>query len=206
MAKKKTEWGFLRETAEVAKKAGKDKDTGRYRTGLEEYLNAIFPNYASDWVHDKAFRAFDGKSYGIRPDYRCDKLRLIVEFDGLPHYQNPEIIDRDKSNQKIYEKHKYRVVRIPYFIQLTKTVIKQLFDVDMPNEMFPEDIPSMGPKGRNTPAYCCPAGILRMAEEIKKFPQQMEVNIRALEQANNEALTGVGMLKSIINTGKCELH
>lgn len=47
-------WGFLRETTEQAKKAGIDKDTGLHRTGLDEYLKAIFPD-VSDWVHDKVF-------------------------------------------------------------------------------------------------------------------------------------------------------
>lgn len=36
-------WGFLRETKELAAKAGIDKDTGLYRTGMEDYLAVIFP-------------------------------------------------------------------------------------------------------------------------------------------------------------------
>jgi hypothetical protein len=36
-------WGFLRETKVMAKNAGIDKDTGLHRTGLEEYLEVIFP-------------------------------------------------------------------------------------------------------------------------------------------------------------------
>ena len=200
-------WGFLRETRADAIAAGKDKDTGRNRTGLEDYLAVIFPDISEDnWIHDKAFGVHGGNKYGIRPDYRCDKLNLIIEFDGLPHYQNPETISRDKANQKVYEDNGYKVVRIPYFIQFTNEVVKQLFGVDIKEELFPPEIPSMGPKGRNTPAYCCPAGIFRMAEEIQKFPQQMEVNIRALEQAENECLTGVSMLKKIIETGSCKMH
>jgi len=35
-------WGFLRETEAMAKKAGIDKDTGLHRTGLEVYLKVIF--------------------------------------------------------------------------------------------------------------------------------------------------------------------
>lgn len=35
-------WGFLRETEKLAEKAGKDKDTGFHRTGLEIYLKVIF--------------------------------------------------------------------------------------------------------------------------------------------------------------------
>lgn len=35
--------GYLRETKEVALKAGVDKNTGICRSGLEEYLSIIFP-------------------------------------------------------------------------------------------------------------------------------------------------------------------
>ena len=73
-------WGFLRETSELAKKAGIDKDTGLVRTGLNEYLDVIFPD-THDWQHDKAFGEHDGFKYKIRPDYRSDSLKLIVEFD-----------------------------------------------------------------------------------------------------------------------------
>ena len=34
-------WGFLRETTELAQKAGIDKDTGLIRTGLNEYFDDI---------------------------------------------------------------------------------------------------------------------------------------------------------------------
>ena len=46
-------WGFLRETTELANKAGIDKDTGLLRTGLDEYLKVIFPD-TNDWIHDKS--------------------------------------------------------------------------------------------------------------------------------------------------------
>lgn len=72
-------WGFLRETRADAIAAGKDKDTGRNRTGLEDYLAVIFPDISEDnWIHDKAFGVHGGNKYGIRPDYRCDKLNLMV--------------------------------------------------------------------------------------------------------------------------------
>lgn len=199
-------WGFLRETKEDAIEAGIDRDTGRNRTGLEDYLAVIFPDVKEDeWIHDKAFGVHGDVKYGIRPDYRCDKKHLIIEFDGLPHYQKPDTISKDKANQKIYEDNGYTVIRIPYFIQLTNEVVKQLFGVEVNMELFPPEIPSMGPKGRNTPAFCCPAGLFRMAQEIQKYPQQMSVNLSALKEANDEALTGYSMLMSIIDTGKCEL-
>ena len=186
-------WGFLRETTEDAVNAGIDADTGLHRTGLNEYLEVIFPG--KTWAHDKAFGEHNGESFSIRPDYRCDELMLIVEFDGVQHYQKPDRIKKDDKNQNIYEANGYKVVRIPYFIQLTNEAVEQLFGVTVNEPLFDGSIPSMGPKGNNSPAYCCPLGLMRMAEEIHRFPEQMQVNIRALEDANDEIITGASLLK-----------
>ena len=98
----------------------------------------------------------------------------------------------------MYEAMGYKVVRIPYFIQLTNEVIKIMFDRDIKEMMFNPNIPSMGVKGMNTPAYCCPAGIKRMAKEFKLYPQQYEVNICALEKEDSY-LSGFQMLKDEYN-------
>ena len=191
-------WGFLRETTELAKKSGIDKDTGLVRTGLDEYLKVIFPN-TTDWIHDKAFGEHNGQKYKIRPDYKSDSLKLIVEFDGLPHYTNPDSIDKDIKNQKIYEKNGYKVVRIPYFIQLSNDVVEKLFNVKIKEPLFDAKIPSLGIKGRNSPAYLCPAGIRRMAKEFLNYPEQYQVNLKALKDANNPILSGVDFLEEEIN-------
>lgn len=47
-------WGSLRETTELAQKAGIDKDTGLVRTGLDKYLSVIFPD-THDWLHELRF-------------------------------------------------------------------------------------------------------------------------------------------------------
>ena len=193
MKTRKQKWGFLRETKQKAEKAGIDKDTGLHRTGLEDYLEVIFPEIKSDeWIHNKIV---DGIGRKIRPDYRCERLKLIIEFDGVQHYQKPDRIKSDSENQKLYEKYNYKVVRIPYFIQLSNSVVKTMFDREVSEPLFDESTPSLGRKGQNTPAYCCPAGLKRMAREFRKYPKQYEVNVRALEKANDEYLTGVSMLK-----------
>ena len=187
-------WGFLRETTEAAQHAGIDEDTGLIRTGLNEYLEVIFPDI-HDWVHNKAFCEYNGVKYKIRPDYRTDSLKLIIEFDGLPHYKNPDTIQKDSDNQKIYEQCGYKVVRIPYFIQLSNDVVEQLFGVKVKEPLFDDSFPSLGISGRHSPAYLCPAGIRRMAKEFMKFPRQYEVNIKALKAANDSALSGVDYLE-----------
>lgn len=194
MANKK--WRFLKETKDAAEKAGIDKDTGVCRTGLDEYLEVIFPG--SEWIHDAPFGNHDGKNYRIRPDYRFEKLKLIAEFDGVQHYQKPDVIRKDKENQKVYESFGYGVVRIPYFIRLTNEVVKILFGVEVAQPLIPENIPSMWPKGHNTSAYCCPAGVRRMAEDFMKFPQQYEVNMKALKEMEDEFLSGAGMLEEMV--------
>lgn len=191
-------WGFLRETSALAKKAGIDKDTGLHRTGLDDYLKVIFPTI-DDWIHDKALGKINGKLYRNRPDYRSEKLKLIIEFDGLQHYTKPDIIEKDLKNTELYKRFGYKVVRIPYFIQLSKKTVKYLFNVDVSEELFDETISSLGIEGQNTPAYLCPAGVNRMAEEFKKFPEQYIANIDFLKKQNDPFRSGVTFLENEYN-------
>lgn len=194
----KNKWGFLRETSTLAKKAGIDKDTGLHRTGLEEYLKVIFPEI-NDWIHDKTLGNVNSTIYRSRPDYRSEKLKLIIEFDGLQHYMKPDIIKRDLLTTSIYENLGYKVVRIPYFIQLTNNAVRKLFNVVVTQDLFDESIPSLGIKGQNTPAYLCPAGLKRMAEEFIMHPEQYATNINFLKMQNDPFRSGVEFLEMEYN-------
>ena len=155
----------------------------------------IFPS-VNDWVHDKTTGLIlNNKKLCKRPDYRSDKLKLIIEYDGLPHYQKPDVIMKDYSDINLYESFGYKVVRIPYFIQLTKDAVKQLFNVECDFELFPENIPSLNIESCNTPAYLCYAGVQRMAAEFKLFPNQYKLNISYLKSLDNEYLTGAELLE-----------
>jgi very-short-patch-repair endonuclease len=46
-------------------------------------LKRIFPS--ETFIHDKVVPNSNTKT---RPDYRCEKLKLIIEFDGDQHYRN----------------------------------------------------------------------------------------------------------------------
>lgn len=195
---RKKEWGFIRETIKEAQKAGLDEDTGLCRTGLEEYLAVIFPEI-TDWIHNKEIPPINGIKRKFKPDYRSDSLKLIIEIDGLPHYKDPEIMANDREKDKVYISMGYSVIRIPYFIQLSKNAVKELFGIEINEELFDESYPSIGLKGRNTPAYLCPEGIKRMATEFLKFPNQMKVNIENLRKLNdmnenNHIFTGLQYL------------
>lgn len=138
----------------------------------------------------------------MRPDYRSEKLKMIIEFDGLQHYTNPSNILKDLKNTREYEEGGYKVIRIPYFIQLTNEAVLNLFGVDINEPLFPDNIPSMASSGKNTPAFLCPEGIKRMVTELRKFPSQMEVNLLALKNEysdkNEIDLSGYKILKSYL--------
>ncbi|MDE6378036.1 MAG: DUF559 domain-containing protein [Duncaniella sp.] len=198
-----SKWGFLREDLESAQKAGIDVATGLHRTGLEEYLKVIFPD-VDDWIHDRPIGVLNGVKRRIKPDYRSETLKLIIEFDGLLHYTDPENIVTDIERTRDYTKGGYKVVRIPYFIQLTNEVVKEMFGVEVSEPLFPEGVPSMAVSGRNTPAFLCTEGVRRMARELLMYPSQLEVNLKALrDEYSSECevdLSGYKVLKSNLTT------
>ena len=118
-------WKYLRETNQ------KYYDP-EINTSLETYLNYIFPGY--EFIYDKPLSkeiityrnpAIEYRRY--RPDARCEKLNLIIEYDGINHYQNQTVILRDYSRDNWFNSLGYKVVRIPYWIQLSLDMIKYLF-------------------------------------------------------------------------------
>lgn len=187
-------WGYIRETREMAQKATESYPNSKF-SGFEDYLEVLYPGKV--WVHDKPFGKHDGQSYRIRPDYLCEEEKLIIEFDGLQHYTSPSNILKDQKNQSIYEKFGYKVIRIPYFIQITNDVAKEMFGKVIDEPLFDPSLPSIGKEWENTPAFCCLAGVIRMAEEFKRYPQQYEINISHLYEENDESLTGCNLLSAI---------
>ena len=181
-------YGYLRETSELAKKAGLDHDTGLIRTGLDEYLKVIFPN-VNDWIHDKTTGI---KELGNRrPDYRSETLKMVAEFDGVDHYKSLKQILRDFNNTEKYEKAGYKVVRIPWFIQLTNDAVKTLFGVEVQEKLFPSTgYPSFN--SEESPDNMCVRGTIRAVDELIDFPPQLDTNIQFLK--SNDTLTDASRL------------
>ena len=156
----------------------------------------IFPGTTEqDWIHDKQIPN-SGRKY--RPDYRNDDLMLIVEYDGLQHYTSPDVILGDTVKSQFYESLGYKVVRIPYFIQLTSDSVEKLFGVKIEETLFNPKYTSLSPKCKNTPAFLCDAGVKRMAKELSGFKEQLDINLNHLEELNDDFLTGVSLLKKYL--------
>lgn len=133
-------------------------------TKLGQALAGIFPDY--EFIHD---RAVPGAGISNRPDYRCEELKLIVEFDGYQHYCQIDTIFKDRLKDAAYTAMGYRIVRIPYFVQLTTDVVKHYFgvdDVDM-QISFPHGF--IADKGEKLPSEFCSLGIIRFVTELKEL-------------------------------------
>lgn len=129
---------------------------------LEFYLSLIYPNHK--FIRNKIV---PNSNIQNRPDYRNDKLMLIVEFDGYGHYIRPDIIMTDYHKDNIYQDMGYTVVRIPYFIQISESIIKLLFNKNLKIEQeYPHGFIDYK---ATLPAYFCELGIQRFIEDLEKF-------------------------------------
>ena len=130
--------------------------------GLKLILQRIYPNI--DFVHNKTVPNSGIKN---RPDYRNDELMLIVEFDGYLHYTQSKTILYDEKKDRVYSEMGYKIIRIPYFIQISKETIKHLFGV---NINIPQNYPHgfIDPKCV-LPSDFCTLGIKRYKKDLENF-------------------------------------
>lgn len=143
---------------------------------LGEELKVIFPNnefrkqiYLKDICNN-----YNGKK--LRVDYFCFKLKLVVEFDGYGHYTNPNQIVNDMDKNIYLEENGYKLVRIPYFVQLCPRTIKYYFDVELKNylQLYPHGFID---KKAVLPAKFCSMGISRFNQELEKLPDDVSSEI-----------------------------
>ena len=193
-----TRFGYVRENQKQVEQQPYHPVTGVCRVPLTNYLEVLFPE-THDWICNQRMQEVPGfEDSRLQPDFRSESLKLIIEVDGLPHYRNPTKLRSDLSKKERYEGAGYRVVRIPYFIQLTKDAVRKLFGdmaANVEDELFDPTLFSLSSKAQNSPAFLCPLGIRRMAMEFLKFPEQYQLNLAALKAEDNDELTGVDYLE-----------
>ena len=63
-----------------------------------------------------------------RWDILIKDINTIVEFDGYGHYCKSSTIMNDIRKDKIANNLKYKIVRIPYFVQLTTQTFQYYFN------------------------------------------------------------------------------
>lgn len=162
-------------------------------TSLKQYLEYIHPGHEivvdspipKDIFESRQImhghKADKYRTY--RPDARVEDLNLIVEFDGIDHYQNVSVILKQDDRDRWMNNLGYRVVRIPFYTQLSALNIKHLFGVEV-------EVCCPYPSGwlssaktkyslnQNCPSNFCYQGELKFIKEYESFPIYTQFEIR----------------------------
>jgi hypothetical protein len=108
--------------------------------------------------------------------YEIDGLTTVVEYDGDAHYCNSLKAKVDAEKDAAAVGLGYRVVRFPYWIQLTTETLKHYFDLNA-------DVEQVFPQGFVTtkifPASYSELGIERFACELASLPVQTRTAVEA---------------------------
>ncbi len=121
----------------------------------------------------------------FRPDYRSERHRLVVEFDGDQHYRSAGHVLRDQERDAFLRAAGYAVVRIPYFVQLDATTIGHLFGALVtdrsPFKSFPHGFIA---EKVVMPADFCELGVQRFVADLQRFAavaKEIAESLRAAE-------------------------
>jgi hypothetical protein len=120
----------------------------------------------------------------FRPDYRSERHRLIIEFDGDQHYRSAKHVIEDETRDQIFIDAGYRVVRIPYFVQMTEPVIGGLFGDLVANRSPFKDFPHGFIADTVVfPADFCELGVERFLADLDRFAPTRTDILASLERA-----------------------
>lgn len=141
---------------------------------LGEILKNVLTHYTFEYdkvVPGSALRR-------MRPDYRCEELKLILEFNGYSHYCNPVQILNDYKKMNEYKNLGYTVVAIPYFIQMCDEVITliTLGKVKKYKQEYPHGFID---NKAVLPSYFCSLGIVRYNTELNGIFSFAKADIEA---------------------------
>jgi len=132
------------------------------------FLNMYFFTYNFEIVYDKKIKGNDN----IRPDFQIinnqnNQIILIVEFDGYQHYTKAQEVLKDVTKDLIYKGLGYKVIRLPYFIQIRKEIVDHFFC-----QGFPYDNSYLhgfiDPKV-TLPSDFCELGMMKFLKDMKRF-------------------------------------
>lgn len=144
----------------------------------EERLGEILQQAigSNDFVRNKSVPNSINKRR--RPDYRSEKYKLILEFDGDSHYTKAKRIKMDKEKDEEYSSLGYRIYRIPYFIQITEGILKEIFGRKI---SFRQKYPHGFIDSRALlPADFCELGVQAFMEDLKRFSIYREQILESL--------------------------
>jgi hypothetical protein len=112
--------------------------------------------------------------------YQGDLGQVSVEFDGDAHYRDSLKIRADLEKDELARLGGYRVVRIPYRVQLTTETLAHYFSLEAD---IVQDFPHGFITTKVFPASFCELGLLRFEREMDSLPPSVReailVSLRA---------------------------
>ncbi len=181
-----TKWKYLRETSSKYFNPSRN-------TTLQEYLEAIYPGI--EFEYQSSIKKNELPENTEPKRYVCDAiskdLHLVVEFDGLNHYNDTQICLNDIKRDEWFKSLNYRTIRIPYWIQLSKDVIETLFDIVVTQEFCQLDYSFYDPEHNRVnfnilPGNMCELGRRRFIREFNNF------NLETRLQVYNDIMKCIG--------------
>jgi hypothetical protein len=121
----------------------------------------------------------------LKPDYRSETYKMIVEFDGPEHYQVARKVIEDKIREKAFSDAGYHVIRIPYFVQMTEPCITELFGEKIARRDAFKDFPHGFISTRSYPADFCELGVERFLNDLDRFSAIRGDILESLARAND---------------------
>ena len=131
------------------------------------------------------------KSSYFEADWCLEEKKLIYEYDGPDHYNNVFKIDRDKRKKKELENQNYKIVIVPFYVQLTKDIAKHYFENKYTEEKYYKAIKMLygankeseilAPgwhKTKHTIANFVNEGIDIFLNQIDKFPPSLKSQVK----------------------------
>ena len=92
-----------------------------------------------------------------------------MEFDGYRHYfSNSAVILKDLEKDTAFAAVGYRIIRIPYFVQLSTSIVERLFGLKAVGveQIYPHGFVA---EEALLPADFCHLGIVRFRQDLDRF-------------------------------------
>jgi hypothetical protein len=99
--------------------------------------------------------------------YEIASEKVAVEFDGDEHYRHSLKIKADREKDELAKLGGYRVVRVPYWVQLTSETLRHYFGLDAE---IAQDFPHGFITTKIFPASFCELGLARFTRELDSLP------------------------------------
>jgi hypothetical protein len=138
-----------------------------------------------EWFEKKGAicnKAFE-KGVRFRPDIRLEDLKIVIEYDGPQHYTDPSIVLSDIERDAFMQERGYRVIRIPYFVQMNEYLWRAMgYPVDRETPPPSFAYPSGFVDTDVFPAHFCKLGIQRYKKEKNWLQKHAPQVLRQIEQ------------------------